>query len=93
MSRMKSSLILVMCLAAATSVASAQDRGGPPGGERGGPPRPEGPVAGSGEAAAERTLVQWFGTWDGAKAEAERTGKPIFLLSAAPQCHGISGIW
>ena len=50
-------------------------------------------MAGSGQSAADRTLVQWFGTWEGAKAEAKRTGKPILLLSAAPQCHGISGVW
>ena len=85
MSHTKRSLVLLMCLAVATSVASAQDRGGPP--------RPEGPVEGSGTTATSRTLIQWFGTWAGAKAEAQRTGKAIFLLSAAPQCHGISGVW
>ena len=37
--------------------------------------------------------VAWWGTWDGALAEAKRTGKPILLLSAAPQCHGVPGIW
>jgi hypothetical protein len=75
-------------LAIAASLATAQERG-----PRGGPPRPEGPVAGSGQSAAERDLIQWFGTWEGAQAEAERTGKPILLLAAAPQCHGISGVW
>ncbi len=37
--------------------------------------------------------VAWFGTWEGALAEASRTGKPILLLSAAPQCRGVPGIW
>ena len=37
--------------------------------------------------------VGWWGTWDGALTEAKRTGKPILLLSAAPQCHGVPGIW
>ena len=37
--------------------------------------------------------VAWFGTWEGALAEATRTGKPILLLSAAPQCRGVPGIW
>ena len=37
--------------------------------------------------------VAWIGTWEAAKAEAARTGKPILLLSAAPQCRGIPGVW
>jgi hypothetical protein len=57
------------------------------------PPAPTGPVVGSGVAAAERTAIAWYGTWKGARAEAERSGRPILLLSAAPQCHGISGVW
>ena len=45
------------------------------------------------DAAAERTAVPWYGTWKGALAEAERSGRPILLLAATPQCHGISGVW
>ncbi|MDE0960151.1 MAG: hypothetical protein OSB09_05160 [Planctomycetota bacterium] len=37
--------------------------------------------------------VAWWATWEGATEEARRSGKPILLLSAAPQCHGIPGIW
>jgi hypothetical protein len=37
--------------------------------------------------------VAWWGTWEGARAEASRSVKPILLLSAAPQCHGVPGIW
>ena len=37
--------------------------------------------------------IAWYGTWEVAKSEAERTGKPILLLSAAPQCQGVPGIW
>ena len=37
--------------------------------------------------------VAWWGTWDGALSEAKRTGKPILLLSAAPHCHVVPGIW
>jgi hypothetical protein len=47
-------------------------------------------------ASAEATLpagIQWFAQWDAAKAEAVRTGKPILLVSAAPHCSGVSGIW
>ena len=37
--------------------------------------------------------IEWFGTWKGALAEAKRTGRPILLISAAPHCKNISGIW
>ena len=37
--------------------------------------------------------IQWFATWESAKAEAARTGRPILLVSAAPHCAGVSGIW
>ena len=37
--------------------------------------------------------IAWFGTWAGGLAEAERTGRPILLMSAAPQCHGVPGMW
>jgi hypothetical protein len=37
--------------------------------------------------------IAWFATLDPALAEAKRTGKPILLLSAAPHCHDVSGIW
>ena len=37
--------------------------------------------------------IQWFGTWEQGLTEARRTGRPILLTSAAPQCQGISGFW
>ena len=37
--------------------------------------------------------IQWFATLDSARAEAKRTGRPILLVSAAPHCSGVSGIW
>ena len=54
------------------------------------------PVAQADDAAdtdARPAQIQWFGTWRQAKAEAERTGRPILLSSAAPQCAGIPGMW
>jgi len=54
---------------------------------QGGPPRP-GVVE---PAKGER--IAWFGTWEGGLAEAKRTGRPIFLVAAAPHCHGVPGIW
>lgn len=40
-----------------------------------------------------RERIAWVPSWDGAVAEAKRTGRPIMLVSAAPQCHNVSGIW
>ncbi len=37
--------------------------------------------------------IAWYGVLADGLAEAERTGKPILLLSAAPQCIGVSGMW
>lgn len=37
--------------------------------------------------------IQWFGTWEAARAEAARTNRPILLTSAAPACQTVSGIW
>jgi hypothetical protein len=37
--------------------------------------------------------IVWFGTVKGGGAEAKRTNRPILLMSAVPECHGVSGIW
>jgi Spy/CpxP family protein refolding chaperone len=37
--------------------------------------------------------IAWFATWSDGLKEAKRTGKPILLISAAPHCAGVSGIW
>lgn len=37
--------------------------------------------------------IQWYASLDGGLKEAQRTGLPIFLLSAAPHCAGVSGTW
>lgn len=37
--------------------------------------------------------IAWFGVLNEGLAEAERTGKPILLVSAACQCAGVPGIW
>ena len=75
------------------------DEGGPPRGKQGnGRPRPpepppakERPVEAS--KAPMPSGIQWFATWDSGVDEAARTGKPILLVSAAPHCAGVSGIW
>lgn len=48
------------------------------------PPPPRDPA----EAA-----IAWHGTWKAGLAEAQRTKRPIFLMSAAPQCRGVPGAW
>jgi hypothetical protein len=48
------------------------------------------------QAAAKQDKGQgiaWFATWQDGLKEAKRTGKPIFLVSAAPHCAGVSGTW
>lgn len=37
--------------------------------------------------------IQWFGTLKRGLQEAQRTGRPILFLAAAPHCGGIPGIW
>lgn len=44
-------------------------------------------------APAAPDSVAWFGTWQQGLAEAKRTGRPILLMAATPQCHGVPGVW
>lgn len=37
--------------------------------------------------------IVWFANVDQGLAEAQRTGKPILLVSAAPHCAGVPGVW
>lgn len=55
--------------------------------DRPGPP-PEDEVRHNGTGG-----IQWFATLDSGLQEARRTGQPILLVSAAPHCAGVSGIW
>jgi len=43
--------------------------------------------------AAQPARIAWFGSLDQGLAEAKRTNKPILLISAAPHCHGVPGVW
>ena len=37
--------------------------------------------------------VAWYGTWEQGLRVAGASGRPILLVSAAPQCHGVPGLW
>lgn len=37
--------------------------------------------------------IGWYGALQSGLAEARRSGRPILLVSGAPQCLGVSGIW
>lgn len=37
--------------------------------------------------------VQWYTTWETAKAEAARSKRPIFFMAAAHETHGICGVF
>ena len=44
-------------------------------------------------AVGAESGIQWYATWDSGYKEARRTGRPIMLVSAAPHCHNVPGIW
>lgn len=60
--------------------------------ERGGRP-PRGEEEEVPFVRTEGPRIAWYPSLAQARAEAERTGKPILLQSAAPQCHEVPGIW
>lgn len=68
---------------------------GGPGGPRGkgGPGGKDGPPPKKDDDLVRGGGIQWFATWEAGQAEAARTGRPILLVSAAPHCAGVSGIW
>lgn len=37
--------------------------------------------------------IAWYATLESGLAEAQRSNRPVLLISAAPQCLGVSGIW
>ena len=37
--------------------------------------------------------VAWYTTWETGLAEAKRSNRPIFFMSAAAQCTGVSGVF
>ena len=37
--------------------------------------------------------IAWYGQLKDGLAEAKRSNRPILLVSAAPQCQNVSGMW
>ncbi|MEO0445309.1 MAG: hypothetical protein AAF191_04455 [Verrucomicrobiota bacterium] len=37
--------------------------------------------------------IAWYGVLEDGIAESKRSGKPIFFITAAPQCGGVPGMW
>jgi len=68
--------------------AEAQDRRGPSA-EREGPPHPEVTV----DWTTVEQRIAWFGTLESALKAARRTGRPILLVSGAPACQAVPGVW
>jgi hypothetical protein len=57
-------------------------------------PRGGGPEARTAPASTkDGAIIQWYATLDRGLAEAKRTGRPILLVSDAPHCAGVSGMW
>ena len=83
----RSTLALPLLLAALAAAPVSAQRGSPPP-DRGGPPQPPDVLQVPTEAG-----VAWFGSWEAGLAEAQRTGRPILLMSATPQCSGVPGMW
>jgi hypothetical protein len=76
-------LLCVFAMLVAVDLTGAQRS------DRGGKPTPESGV----RVEPEDAGVAWFGTWAGALAEASRTRRPILLMSAAPACREVPGVW
>ena len=56
---------------------------------RTGPPHPEITV----DWSTLEQRIAWFGTMDSAQAAAKKTGRPILLVSGAPACQAVPGVW
>ena len=85
----RSLMSLLGSLALAAPLAVAQQSSQPSEGRR-----MAAPSKGLGvRSAPEEPGISWFGTWDGALAEAKRTRRPILLMSAVPTCHHVPGVW
>ena len=56
---------------------------------------PQGASFGGSFPGSEKVVpgIAWFGVLQDGMQQAKKTGKPILLVSAAPQCSGVPGMW
>ena len=85
--------VLLIAGLAAAPAADAQRSQGPPAEAPQGPGPHARPNPSNVLEVPTGPGIAWFGTWESGLAEAKRTGRPILLMSAAPQCHGVPGMW
>lgn len=80
---------LTLALSSAAMAQPPSGRGGRGPGGRGGRGAP-----GPGKVeVAKGERIAWHGTLEGGLAEAKRLNRPVLLLSAAPHCHQVPGVW
>jgi hypothetical protein len=77
-------LLLGLCCA----IGVAQERPAR-GARRSGPPHPEVTV----DYSVLDQRIAWFGTMDRAREAAKKTGRAILLVSGAPSCQAVPGVW
>jgi hypothetical protein len=69
-----------------------RDRGKPPDDDR--PPEPPGmDLSVARENSRTKVGIQWFASLESGLREAKRSGRPILLVSGAPHCAGVPGVW
>ena len=78
-------LVLPVTLAVSTVAAPASAQLAPPTGASYG-----GSVPGSKRVVSG---IAWYGVLKDGLAEAKRSGRPILLISGAPACLGVPGVW
>jgi hypothetical protein len=70
----------------------SRDRDQPPDDDR--PPEPPGiDISAARENSQTKPGIQWFASLESGLREARRSGRPILLVSAAPHCAGVPGVW
>ena len=83
---------LAVCLLLVAAIPAVAQRGGKRQGNSGKQgPRPTDIEDNPMEIGAPG--VAWYTTWETGLAEAKRTNRPIFFMSAATTCSGISGVF
>lgn len=86
MNRTKSAALVFLLAIGLSNIVEAQERRG---GRAGGPPHPEVTV----DWTELPQRIAWFGTLEPALAAAKKTGRPILLVSGAPACQAVPGVW